>query len=70
MFSVSLAIQHGLILVFAIYLIVFSRPMLMKQVAAGKLTQEKADVRLRIMVAIGRILVGITIIRLLLMAVK
>jgi len=44
--------------------------MLTKQVAAGKLTQEKADVRLRIMVVIGRILVGITIIRLLYMAVK
>ena len=66
----SLIIQHGLILAFAIYLIVFSRPMLTKQVAAGKLTQEKADLRLRIMVVIGRILVGITIIRLLLMAVK
>jgi hypothetical protein len=67
---VSLIIQHGLILAFAIYLIAFSRPMLTKQVAAGKLTQEKADVRLRIMVVIGRILVGITIIRLLYMAVK
>jgi hypothetical protein len=44
--------------------------MLMKQVAAGKLTQEQADLRFRIMVVIGRILVGITIIRLLLMAVK
>ena len=65
-----LIIQHGLILAFAIYLIAFSRPMLTKQVAAGKLTQEKADVRLRIMVVIGRILVGITIIRLLYMAVK
>jgi hypothetical protein len=66
----SLIIQHVLILAFAIYLIVFSRPMLTKQVAAGKLTQEKADVRIRIMVVIGRILVGITIIRLLMMAVK
>jgi hypothetical protein len=66
----SLVIQHGLILAFAIYLIAFSRPMLMKQVAAGKLTQEQADLRFRIMVVIGRILVGITIIRLLLMAVK
>ena len=66
----SLVIQHGLILAFAIYLIAFSRPMLTKQVAAGKLTQEKADLRFRIMVVIGRILVGITIIRLLLMAVK
>jgi hypothetical protein len=65
-----LIIQHGLILAFAIYLIAFSRPLLTKQVAAGKLTQEQADVRLRIMVVIGRILVGITIIRLLLMAVK
>jgi hypothetical protein len=44
--------------------------MLTKQVAAGKLTQEKADLRLRIMVVIGRILVGITIIYLLWMAVK
>ena len=66
----SLIIQHGLILAFAIYLIAFSRPMLTKQVAAGKLTQEKADLMFRIMVVIGRILVGITIIRLLLMAVK
>ena len=65
-----LIIQHGLILAFAIYLIAFTRPMLTKQVAAGKLTQEKADARLRILVAIGRILVGITILRLLLMAVK
>jgi hypothetical protein len=63
-------IQHGLILAFAIYLIAFTRPMLTKQVAAGKLTQEKADLRYRIMVVIGRILVGITIISLLLMAVK
>ena len=66
----SLIIQHGLILAFGFYLIAFSRPMLTKQVAAGKLTQEKADARLRIMVVIGRILVGITIIRLLYMAVK
>jgi hypothetical protein len=66
----SLTIQHGLILAFAIFLIAFSRPLLAKQVAAGKLTQEKADARLRIMVVIGRILVAITIIRLLLMAVK
>ena len=65
-----LIIQHGLILAFGFYLIAFSRPRLTKQVAAGKLTQEKADLRLRIMVVIGRILVGITIIRLLLMAVK
>jgi hypothetical protein len=63
-------IQHGLILAFAIYLIAFTRPMLTKQVAAGKLTQEKAYLRYRIMVVIGRILVGITIISLLLMAVK
>jgi len=66
----SLAIQHGLILAFAVYLIAFSRPMLTRQVAAGRLTQEKADSRFRIMVVIGRILVGITILRLLLMAVK
>jgi hypothetical protein len=66
----SLIIQHGLILAFAVYLIAFSRPMLTKQVAAGRLTQEKADLRLRIMVVIGRILVGITILRLLWTAVK
>ena len=63
-------IQHGLILAVAIYLIAFSRPTLTTLVAAGKLTQEKADLTFRIMVVIGRILVGITIIRLLLMAVK
>jgi hypothetical protein len=65
-----LIIQHGLILAFAVYLIAFSRPMLTRQVAAGRLTQEKADLRLRIMVVIGRILVGITILRLLWTAVK
>ena len=63
-------IELGLILAVAVFLIAYSRPMLTKQVAAGKLTQEKADLRLRIMVVIGRILVGITIISLLLMAVK
>jgi hypothetical protein len=63
-------IELGLILAVAVFLIAYSRPMLTKQVAAGKLTQEKADLRLRIMVVIGRILVGITIIYLLWMAVK
>jgi hypothetical protein len=63
-------IELGLILAVAVFLIAYSRPMLTKQVAAGKLTQEKADLRYRIMVVIGRILVGITIISLLLMAVK
>lgn len=66
----SLVIQHGLILAFAIYLIAFFRPLLTKRVVAGKLTQERADLAIRIAVVIGRILVAITIIRLLLMAVK
>jgi hypothetical protein len=60
----------GLILVVAVFLIAYSRPMLTKRVAAGKLTQEKANLTFRIMVVIGRILVGMTIIYLLWMAVK
>jgi len=63
-------VEIVLVLAIAIYLIAYSRPMLTKMVAKGKLTQEQADLRLRIMVVTGRILVGITIIYLLWMAVK
>jgi len=63
-------VEIVLVLAIAIYLIAYSRPMLTKMVAKGKLTQEQADLRLRVMIVTGRILVGITIIYLLWMAVK